>query len=159
MFQTKTAIINMETFFPKVLALFLAYFASVAEMIHVMLIFLALDTISGIWAALKAGDKIRSQKLRRTVYKFLWYTVAVMSAWMMEKTFTLSWSHLASIVAGFISLVELKSIFENISRITGEPVFLRIIKMFKRKTGETLDEILPDEKFDNDPKPKNTSHE
>ena len=141
---------TFQSFFTKVLIMILAYFTPIAEMIHVMLIFLTIDTISGIWASLKSKEKFESGKLRKTVSKFLCYTVAVMAAWMMEKTFNINWSNLASITGGFICFVELKSIFENIARITGEPVFIKILKIFKRKGAETIQEIGEDD----EPKPK-----
>jgi phage-related holin len=160
MIHHQASSMSFDAFWLKASMLFVSYFTPIAEMIHVMLIFMALDTISGIWAALRSGERLQSSRLRRTIYKFIWYTVAVMTAWMMEKTFSLSWSHLASVVAGFICMVELKSIFENISRITGEPVFLKIIRMFKRKTSETLDDILPDDESSPESKPKNqATHE
>lgn len=160
MIHNHPAIAWFDALWIKASLLFLSYFTPIAEMIHVMLIFLSLDTISGIWAAVRCSERLQSSLLRRTVFKFIWYSVAVMSAWMMEKTFSLSWTHLASVVAGFVCMVELKSIFENISRITGEPVFLKIIRMFKRKTSETLDDILPDEEEPKEKEPKNKpSHE
>jgi phage-related holin len=130
----------------------IAYFTDIREIVHVMLIFLAIDTISGIWASLKEKQKFESNRLRRTIYKFLWYTVAVMLAWMMEKTFSLGWANLASITGGFICFVELKSIFENITRITDEPIFMKILKIFKRKGTETIQEI------DEDDEPKTQSN-
>ena len=128
----------------KLFLLAIAYFTPIAEMVIVMLIFLLLDTISGIWASLKKGEKLESHKLRKTVYKIIWYTVAVMLSWMMEKTFSLSWSNLSSLVCGFVCFVELKSIFENATRITNEPVFMKILKIIKRKGTETIKEIEED---------------
>ena len=128
----------------KLAILFVAYFTPISEMVHVMLIFLAIDTASGIWASVKEGNKIESHKLRKTVLKFLWYSIAVMSAWMMERTFHLSWANLACLTAGFICFVELKSIFENVTRITNEPIFTRILKLLKRKSSETISEITDD---------------
>jgi phage-related holin len=136
---------SLKSFLIKLLMLVIAYFTPIAEMILVMLIFLLLDTISGIWASLKTGQKLESHKLRKTVYKIIWYTIAVMLSWMMEKTFTLTWTNLASLVCGFITFVELKSIFENITRITNEPVFLKILKIIKRKSTEAINEIGEDD--------------
>jgi len=140
--------ISLSSLWSKFAILFVAYFTPIAEMVHVMLIFLALDTISGIWASLKEGGKLESNKLRKTVLKFMWYTIAVMSAWMMEHTFKLSWTSIASLTAGFICFVELKSIFENVTRITNEPIFKRILKLLKKKSTETITEITdPDDEY------------
>jgi len=119
----------------------IAYFTPIREIVHVMLIFLTIDTISGIWASIKAKQKFESRKLQKTILKFLWYTVAVMLAWMMEKTFSLGWANLASITGGFICFVELKSIFENITRITDDYVFLKILKIIRRIGSKYINEI------------------
>lgn len=133
----------------QIFVMIIAYFTPIREIVHVMLIFLAIDTISGIWASIKAKQKFESRKLQKTILKFLWYTVAVMLAWMMEKTFSLGWANLASITGGFICFVELKSIFENITRITDEPIFLKILKIFKRKGAETIHEINEEDQESN----------
>ena len=135
-----------SAFWTKLSIMFIAYFSPIAPIVHCMLIFLAIDTISGIWASHKEGNRIESRKLRKTVYKFIWYTVAIMASYMMERTFHLCWSNLSSIIGGFICFVELKSIFENITRITNEPVFLRILLIFKKKTTETIDEVMDGDK-------------
>ncbi|MEI7723476.1 MAG: phage holin family protein [Bacteroidota bacterium] len=140
--------VTFNSLLTKVAILFISYFAPISEMIHVMLIFLLFDTVSGIWASIKEGNAIESHKLRKTVLKFLWYTVAVMAAWMMEHTFDLTWVRLASLTAGFICFVELKSMFENITRITNEPIFKRILKLLKRKSTETISEITDDPEDD-----------
>lgn len=59
-------------------------------------------------------------------------------AHMMETTFFLHWAHLAQIVGGFICMVEIKSVFENITKITNEPVFLKIYKLFEKKASDSL---------------------
>ncbi len=140
--------ISFSSVLTKLAILFIAYFTPIAEMVHVMLIFLAVDTISGVWASIKEGHRVESAKLRKTVLKFLWYTVAVITAWMMEHTFKLAWTSLAGITAGFICFVELKSIFENITRITNEPVFERILKFLKKKSTDTIQEIADDQEDD-----------
>lgn len=144
-----TETVTLSTFqawLAKVFILIIAYFSPIREVVHVMLIFLFIDTVSGIWASLKQGERLQSKKLRKTVYKFLWYTVAVMIAWMMEKTFALGWTNMANIVGGFICFVEIKSIFENITRITDEPVFMKILKLFRKKGAETISELDEPEK-------------
>jgi len=57
---------------------------------------------------------------------------------MMETTFFLQWAHLAQIVGGFICMVEIKSVFENITKITNEPVFLKIYKLFEKKVTDSI---------------------
>ena len=154
MYSETICLSSLKSFLTKLLLLIIAYFTPIAEMILVMLIFLILDTISGIWASLKKGEKLESHKLRKTIYKIVWYTIAVMLSWMMEKTFTLTWTNLASLVCGFICFVELKSIFENITRITNEPVFMKILKIIKCKGNVTLYEIVEDNEPNHEPEKK-----
>jgi phage-related holin len=135
---------SFGAFWTNILSWFVVYFTPVSEMIHVMLFFLAVDTISGIWASVKEGNRIQSSKLRRTVMKFLWYTAAVMISWMMERTFLPSWTKMTTVIAGFITFVEFKSILENVSRITEEPIFARILTLLRKKSADTISEIVDD---------------
>lgn len=144
-----------SSFLCKIGILLIAYFTPIKEIIHVMFFFLAIDTISGVWASVKSGNKVESRKLRKTVYKFIWYTVAVIASFMMETTFHLSWTNFASIVGGFICFVELKSIFENVTVITGDPIFKNIIKILKKKSSETIDEISDEPNANQNEKPQN----
>lgn len=116
-----------------------SYFAPIATIIHVMLVFILIDLLSAIWAALKNKEKIESHKMRKTVVKMFWYIAAVVMTHMMEVTFNLQFAHLAQITGGFICMVEIKSVFENITKITNEPVFIKIYKLFEKKAKETID--------------------
>lgn len=116
----------------------LSYFAPIATIIHVMLIFILIDCISAIWAAKKNNELIESRKMRKTVIKMFWYISAVIMAHMMEVTFNLQFAHLAQITGGFVCMVEIKSVFENITKITNEPVFLKIYKLFEKKAKDSI---------------------
>jgi len=128
----------------KLVVLLISYFAPVKDIVHVLLIFIAIDFLSGLWAARKRGEKLESRKFRKTLTKFLWYTVALILSFMMEKTFHLSWSNLSGIVGGFICFIELKSIFENITHITGEPVFLKVFHLIRKMGSKTIDGLEDD---------------
>lgn len=129
----------------------ISYFTPIKGIVNVMLIFLLVDTLSGIWASKKAGDKFSASKLYKVVSKFIWYTVAVMLCLMMEREFQLYWTNLSSIVGGVICFVELKSIFENITRITGDPIFNKIVQVIRRKGSETIQEIGDEDKKEEKP--------
>jgi len=130
---------SFADFCGKLAVLLISYFAPVKDIVHVMLIFIAIDFLSGLWAARKRGEKLQSRKFRKTLTKFLWYTVALILSFMMEKTFNLSWSNLSGIVGGFVCFIELKSIFENITHITGEPVFMKILHLIRKMGSKTID--------------------
>ena len=65
--------------------------------------------------------------------------MAVLMAHTMEVTFNLQFAHLAQIIGGFVCMVEIKSVFENITKITNEPVFMKIYKLFEKKAQEAID--------------------
>jgi len=125
----------------KLAVLLISYFAPVKEIVHVMLIFILIDFISGVWAARKRKETLESRKFRKTLTKFLWYTVALILSFMMENTFNLSWSNLSGIIGGFICFIELKSIFENITVITGEPIFMKILSIIRKRGSDTIEDL------------------
>ena len=125
----------------KLAVLLISYFAPVKEIVHVMLIFIVIDFISGVWAARKRKETLESRKFRKTLTKFLWYTVALILSFMMENTFNLSWSNLSGIIGGFICFIELKSIFENITHITGEPIFMKILGIIRKRGSDITSDL------------------
>jgi phage-related holin len=92
----------------------------------ILLVFLLVfaDLIVGVWAAVKEGYKISSRSLRRTVVKLLVYEVVVIVTFMVE-TLLVDYP-VAKIATGLIGIVEGKSFFENLYRIT-KVDFLKII--------------------------------
>lgn len=77
------------------------------------------DLIAGIWAAAKRGDKITSYGLRRTITtKILPYQFAILCSLVVEQEILPS-IPLMKATAGFVAVAELKSVFENLSQITG----------------------------------------
>lgn len=84
-----------------------------------VIVLVAIDLAVGIWAAVKRGEKINSYGLRRTVTtKIFPYQVAVLCAYYVDKEFDIGLP-LMKMIAGFIAVAELKSIFENLGQITG----------------------------------------
>lgn len=126
----KQSIMDVVNYFTQVAIklsfLIIAYLAPVNVIFHAIWFFLVVDLITGIWKALKKGEAIRSYGLRRTIEKFLFYTLSVVVVWVVDKTFLGCHSHLASIIGGYIALTEVISIFENIAEITGHNIFLKI---------------------------------
>jgi len=136
---------NFADALSKVAVLLISYLSPVKEIVHVLLIFIAVDFISGVWASRKRREKIESRRFRKTLTKFLWYTVALILSYIMERTFHLSWSNLSGIVGGFICFIELKSIFENITVITGEPVFMKILNLIRRRGSKAMEDLSEDD--------------
>lgn len=83
------------------------------------------DLVAGIAAAKKSGAKITSYGLRRTIVKILGYEMAVICSWIVERTF-LPGIPLVKAAAGFIAVTELKSVLENLTKVTGLDVWANV---------------------------------
>jgi uncharacterized membrane protein len=89
------------------------------------------DTVTGILAAKKRGEKITSKGLYRTSQKVVVYFVGIMIFHGASVTFGLPFQIVYS-VSFLISFTELYSISENIKSITGVNLATTILKFFKK---------------------------
>jgi uncharacterized membrane protein len=89
------------------------------------------DTVTGIKAAKKEGQKISSKGLYRTTEKIIVYFVAILIFEGAKNTFSIPFP-ITYMVAMMISATELFSVAENIKRITGVELGTLITKFFKR---------------------------
>lgn len=119
-----------------------AYLMPMKEVFYCMLFFVFIDLIAGIAASTKNGIGRSSRRARQSVIKFLCYMGAVLMAYVAEKTFAGEGVGSYKFVGGFICLVEFISILENMATITGNPIFLKIIKLIRGTKGDTINEIL-----------------
>lgn len=85
----------------------------------VVLLCIAIDFGTGIWAATKCGIKIESHKMRKTVYKTLSYLSIIILCAFVDEAISPEW-HLATFSAGFCAVTEIVSIIENWGHITGK---------------------------------------
>ena len=89
------------------------------------------DTVTGIIAAKKRGEKITSKGLYRTSQKVVVYFCGIMIFHGASVTFGLP-SQIVYSVSFLISFTELYSVSENIKSITGVNIGTIILKFFKR---------------------------
>lgn len=111
--------------------LLLATAAALAPIMMVIItvgVLIMVDLATGIWAALKRGEKISSAAMRRTISKIVIYQVAVITGFMLETYILEGLIPVAKIVAGVIGMVEFKSILENSNKIMGGDMFKIAIK-------------------------------
>jgi len=124
------------TFFLKLMLACLAYFSEIKNLFHAVLVFMAIDWLTGVYASYKSrtvGKQwFTSYKMRRTVEKFAFYMIAIAVAYIFRIEFIES-VVLGKIVAGYIAITELKSIFENISKIMGVDLFNNIWLLIKNQ--------------------------
>lgn len=117
----------MENFLKSIFVAIVAVLTPIhAVMISVGFLIFA-DLFTGILAAKKAGEKITSAGIRRTISKMFVFQVAVISGFVVE-TFIGVPLPIAKIVASAITLSELVSVLENVQKITGENIFAKVIK-------------------------------
>jgi phage-related holin len=89
------------------------------------------DTITGIRASRKEGQRITSKGLYRTTEKIVVYFVSIMIFEGAKNTFSIP-IPITYMVASMIAGTELFSIAENVKRITGVNLGTVIIRFFKR---------------------------
>jgi phage-related holin len=89
------------------------------------------DTITGIKAAKKEGQKINSKGLYRTTEKIVVYFVAILIFEGAKNTFNIPFP-ITYAVAMMISATELFSVAENVERITGVNLNVLITRFFKK---------------------------
>ncbi len=92
-----------------------------------------IDFITGLWSSVKNGEDFSSKKMANTISKSVLYQLAIISGFLIE-TYVIT--HLpfsmVELIAGFICLIELRSISENIFKITNVNFFSSILEFLKR---------------------------
>lgn len=96
----------------------LAIFAPAKELFIAAGVLIVADLLTGIYAAYKLKQPITSAGIRRTVSKMLIYNVAIGAAFLVQKYMMNDAVAVASIVGSAIGLTELKSIIENLDKIS-----------------------------------------
>ncbi len=132
------------THFNSLLIAIIALLTPIKPLLLTVGFLIAVDFIFGIMRAYKLKEKITSRKASNTISKMVLYTLCVLSVFFLDKFVLETTLNLAKIVAGFISLVEIKSILETFEIMTGIKIWDRLVKIVKRGTSETkdlLDEI------------------
>lgn len=146
----------------KVFSLLLSFIAPLASLIHVIVLLLFVDAITSIYYQMKiAGSKaergkristaikvIESGKLRKTIEKMFFYVLTIIVFYSFDlyvlqikpisenSIYTFSITNLSAVL---ISLVELTSIASNVSKITDNPIFNRVVSLFSKKVEKKFD--------------------
>ena len=91
-----------------------------------------IDLATGVMAAKRRGDEIRSRSLMRTTIKLLLYYSAILATEGVQMVFAEN-IPLTYITAFTISVTELKSILENVDAGTGSKLAQMIIDKLSKK--------------------------
>ena len=147
----------------KLFSIVISFLAPLASVIHVVLILLLVDAITSIYYQMKMESKkhsgfivkfkksiqvIESGKLRKTLEKMFFYIMILIVFFLFDtyilrltKTevnaiYTLSITNIAAVL---ICIVEMTSIASNVSKITGNPIFNKIVSVFKKKAEQKME--------------------
>lgn len=85
------------------------------------------DLVLALASAHKAGTKITSSGLKRTVAKMLVYLSATILAFVVEMYLTGPYFPVIHVVTGLVGLTELKSCLEHLDDLGGAPLFASIL--------------------------------
>ena len=129
-------------------AAIVVYLAPLHGVFWLMIILLLADFFTGIGASAKQHIPRSSKRLRRSASKMLCYFGIIYLFWEFEQQLGVDWIATYKFIAGFIFLVEIISILENMFVITEHPVFAKLIKIVRgkaskhQKEGSLLEDIL-----------------
>lgn len=135
----------MKTFVEALIFSTLAFLAPIKGLIILIMLFVAFDTIIGIWASMKAGYKFRSSRLFNLAVKTFFYVGSIMLAYLLD-LFILGGSAFgiklisAKIATIIWCYIEAKSIDEK-SIMLGNRPFWVILKEFVKKAKSIKDDI------------------
>ena len=102
----------------KIALAILAILAPIQASILAVGFLIVADLITGIAAAYKKGESIKSERLKNTAVKMLVYNLLLMSSFIAE-TYLTPWIPFTNITLSFLAIVEVKSLGENFHNITG----------------------------------------
>jgi phage-related holin len=130
----------MKSTFAYMSASILAFFAPVAGIMIAIGAFIALDTLLGVMAAQKIGEKIESRKLSKVVWKMLMYQAVTLSFFIMDVfivgdllgTLINTPYVLTKTVGVALIAIEFKSIDENIEKMTGTTLLKRLYDLIAK---------------------------
>lgn len=121
-------------------AVIISFMLPIASTLMLISLFLIADLITGIWKARKKGEIITSKRMSDTIAKIALFSLSVVCLHGLETQFSaLGFIHITQIGSAYIAIVELKSILENVSEITGLDIWTHLkgkFVQFKNKDRE-----------------------
>jgi len=140
----------------KTFAIVVAFLAPLLSIIHVVLVLLLVDALTSIYYQMKQKPGgfvtkikvIESSKLKKTLEKMFFYVLILIVFYSFdlyilkitpitsESINTFSITNLAAVL---VCLVELTSIASNVSKITDNPIFNKIVAIFQKKANKQFD--------------------
>lgn len=127
--------IRFKSAIPEIIMFLVCFFSPIKAAI-ISVIFLGLfDFIAGITASYKGGKPITSRKMYASVVKVTMYSILIVTSHMISK-YMFALLPLVQIATSVIALVELKSLYENISIILGVDLWNKVKTKIDPRTEE-----------------------
>ena len=122
-----------------VLLLVAAFLAPISTVIFAVMFLIFVDLITGVLASLKEKQRITSSAMSRTIAKTFVYCTTIIVTYVVHKYLLVGFDFpVESIVSGFIALTEMKSILENMDRISNHSVLKDLILIFSNERERRL---------------------
>ena len=116
-----------------------AFLAPIATVIFAVMFLIFVDLITGILASMKEKTTITSSAMSRTIAKTFVYCTTIIVTYVVHKYLLVGFDFpVESIVSGFIALTEMKSILENMDRISNHSVLKDLILIFSNERERRL---------------------
>lgn len=116
-----------------------AFLAPISTVIFAVIFLIFVDLITGILASLKEKQRITSSAMSRTIAKTFVYCTTIIVTYVVHKYLLVGFDFpVESIVSGFIALTEMKSILENMDRISNHSVLKDLILIFSNERERRL---------------------
>lgn len=116
-----------------------AFLAPIASVIFAVLFLIFVDLVTGIIASKKEKQVITSSAMSRTIAKTFVYCTTIIVTYVVHKYLLVGFDFpVESIVSGFIALTEMKSILENLNRISNHSVLKDLILIFSNERERRL---------------------
>lgn len=113
----------------EIMAFLAVFFAEIQVAIFAVGFLILSDTFTGIWSSWKIDGRksVTSRKMGRVITKLILYPLAIIVAKVAEEYLApvVPW---VEVTIGILAVVEVKSIFENISKVLGFDLWDRVKK-------------------------------
>lgn len=127
----------MEKIYLYIFAALVSLASMITPIVPLMLtvgLLIAVDTVFGVWSAMKRNEKVTSKGLSRLIAKMCVYQTVVVTLFFIETHIMGSLLPLVKLGAMGIVFVEILSVLENAGFIVGKPVFNFLIQKLSSKS-------------------------
>jgi FtsH-binding integral membrane protein len=128
---------NLLKYLPAWLIAMVAIFAPEKAAICTALVLILIDLVTGVWAAKKRGEAITSSGLKTTIYKIVFYELAICLGFLAQTYLTGTVLPVCNLITSVIGLTEMTSILENLQTINPNISWASLISKFNTTKDNT----------------------